>query len=126
MEFRQSQAIYQQIADYICEEVLTGRWQEGDRIPSVRELAETAEVNPNTVMRAFGYLQDMGVIHNQRGIGYFVADGAFEKTRELKRGQFLRRELPVLVKTMDLLDISFEELKTLYGKMKTGTLEDRS
>jgi GntR family transcriptional regulator len=126
MEFRQSQAISQQIADYLCEEVLTGRWQEGDRIPSVRELAETAEVNPNTVMRAFGYLQDMGVIHNQRGIGYFVADGAFEKTRELKRGQFLRRELPVLVKTMDLLDISFEELKTLYGKMKTGTLEDRS
>ena len=53
MEFSQSQAIYLQIADFVCEKILLKEWPPESRIPSVRELAVQLEVNPNTVMRTF-------------------------------------------------------------------------
>ena len=72
MNFKESKAIYLQIADHICDEVLLGQYQEEERIPSVREYAAVVEVNANTVMRSYDYLQTQGVIYNKRGIGYFV------------------------------------------------------
>jgi GntR family transcriptional regulator len=125
MEFKESQAIYLQIADLICENILTGSWKPGERIPSVRELAETTEVNPNTVMRTFAYLQDQGIIENQRGIGYFVSARAFDITMELKRKGFVQRDLPRVFRTMELLRMSFDDLRALHaasgseGKEKT-------
>lgn len=116
MEFKQSQAIYLQIADHINELILTGTWKAGERIPSIRELAESIEVNPNTVMRSYNYLQDLQIIYNQRGIGYFVADDAYQKTLELKKKNFVRRELPRIFRTMDLLHLTCEDLKTLYDR----------
>jgi GntR family transcriptional regulator len=118
MEFQESQAIYLQIADMLCENVLSGSWKPGDRVPSIRELAESIAVNPNTVVRAYSYLQDHGVIHNQRGIGYFVAENAREITRELARKRFLGRELPRVIRTMKLLEIGFDELQKLYQEAK--------
>jgi GntR family transcriptional regulator len=114
MEFRQNQAIYLQIADHISERILSGMWSEGERIPSIREMSEDIAVNPNTVMRSYGYLQDLGIIYNQRGIGYFVAEDAHRKTLELKKKNFIRRELPRLFRTMDLLDLTCEDLRTLH------------
>ena len=116
MEFRHDQAIYLQIADHLSERILSGSWTPGERIPSIRELAETIEVNPNTVMRSYGYLQELGIIYNQRGIGYFVADDAYDKTLELKKRSFVRRELPRLFRTMDLLHLSCDDLKKLRAQ----------
>lgn len=118
MEFRERQAIYLQIGDYICENILRKKWEQGDRIPSIRELSVSIEVNPNTVMRSYGYLQDRGIIYNKRGIGYFVAENAYEKTLELKKQSFIKRELPRLFNTMDLLELSFEDLKAIYGESR--------
>jgi DNA-binding transcriptional regulator YhcF (GntR family) len=113
MEFRQNQAIYLQIADHISERILSGTWAEGERIPSIREMSEDIAVNPNTVMRSYNYLQDLGIIYNQRGIGYFVAEDAHLKTLELKKKNFIRRELPRIFRTMDLLHLTFEDLRAL-------------
>ena len=118
MEFRQNQAIYLQIADHISERILSGTWAEGERIPSIREMSEDIAVNPNTVMRSYNYLQDLGIIYNQRGIGYFVADGAHQKTLELKKKNFIRRELPRIFRTMDLLHITCEDLRVLQQENK--------
>jgi DNA-binding transcriptional regulator YhcF (GntR family) len=76
MNFKESKAIYLQIADRICDEILLGQFAEEERIPSVREYATVVEVNANTVMRSFDYLQSQNIIYNKRGIGYFVATGA--------------------------------------------------
>ena len=114
MEFRQNQAIYLQIADHISERILSGTWNEGERIPSIREMSEDIMVNPNTVMRSYAYLQDLGIIYNQRGIGYFVGEGAHRKTLELKKRNFIRRELPRIFRTMDLLHLTWEDLRTLH------------
>ena len=115
MEFHQNYPIYLQIADMMCESILEGAWKPGERISSIRELAESIEVNPNTVMRTYGYMENQGIIHNQRGIGFFLADGAYETTRELKKRIFVDRDLPQVFKTMDLLRLGFDDLKGLYA-----------
>lgn len=118
MEFRDQQAIYLQIADYICENILLERWKEADRIPSVRELAVSIEVNPNTIMRTYSYLQDKGIIMNKRGIGYFVAENGYESTLQFKKENFIKNEVPIFFKTIDLIRLSFDDLKILYQKCK--------
>lgn len=114
MEFNQSQAIYLQIGDYICEQILLERWKENDRILSVRELGVTLQVNPNTVMRTFDFLQNSEIIFNKRGVGYFVADQAKKKIIDYRRKQFMEQELPVLFKNMNLLGMTIEDLKEKY------------
>ena len=88
MNFKESKAIYLQIADRICDEVLLGQYQEEERIPSVREYAAVVEVNANTVMRSYDYLQTQGVIYNKRGIGYFVSVGARKLILSLRKEYF--------------------------------------
>jgi len=114
MEFQKKDAIYMQIADLMCERILLQDWPANERIPSVRELAVDLEVNPNTVMRAYAYLQDQGIIYNKRGIGYFVAEDGLKTTRKLLRSSFVRIDLPNLFKTLNLLDMDFEEFHSLY------------
>ena len=114
MEFQNRQAIYIQIADYVCENILLRKWLDGDKVPSIRDLAVDIQVNPNTVMRTYNYLQEKGIIENQRGVGYHVAREARQKTVGLKKELFIKEELPVVFKTMDLLGISFQEIEEIY------------
>ena len=116
MEFKETQAIYLQIGDYICEQILLGRWKEGDRIPSVRELGVDLQVNPNTVMRTFDFLQNNDIIFNKRGVGYFVAEQANEKIIKYRRNQFMDHELPVFFKNITLLNMNFDDLKVQYDE----------
>ncbi len=64
MNFKENKAIYLQIADRICDEILLDKYKEEERIPSVREYATIVEVNFNTIMRTFDYLQSMEIIYN--------------------------------------------------------------
>ena len=114
MEFKKNQTIYLQIADFICENILTHKWPQEEKISSVRELAAKIEVNPNTVMRTFSHLQEMGIIFNKRGIGYFVAKGAPQKIMNMQKQEFIKQELPEVFKKMQLLEIDFEELEKIY------------
>lgn len=118
MDFKDTNAIYLQIADFICENILLKKWRNGDRIPSVRELAISMEVNPNTAMRTFTYLQDQGIIFNKRGIGYFISDEGFKKTLKLKRETFLKEELPEFIKSMKLLGITHDDIKDYFDEYK--------
>jgi GntR family transcriptional regulator len=110
MEFDDRQSIYLQIVDYIGEGILKGRFSEGERIPSVREMAMDTQVNPNTVMRSYAALQERGIIHNQRGIGYFVCEGARRQIRDEKVEELLRQEVPRLVESLRILDIRVDEI----------------
>lgn len=118
MEFRESQAIYLQIADYVCEKILLKEWKPEGRVPSVRELAMQLEVNPNTVMRTFEFLQQQEIIYNQRGIGYFVAPQAYKNALQYRKDEFVDKELPQLFRSMFLLGMDPEELKPRFEKFK--------
>lgn len=118
MQFRESRAIYLQIADYVCERILLKQWKADERIPAVRELAVQLEVNPNTVMRTFEFLQAQNIIYNQRGIGYFVSPNAVKQAREYRKTEFIEKELPNIFRSIYLLDMGIDELKPQYEKFK--------
>lgn len=118
MDFDNSKPIYLQIVDFFYENILIKRWQEEERIPSVREIAMMVEVNPNTAIRAFNHLQDLEVIYNKRGIGYFVSENGYDKVLQIKRKEFMEQMLPDMLKKMNLLDISFDELKNAYNQLE--------
>ncbi len=120
MQFEPTQPIYLQISALVYENILLGTWKEEDRIPSIREMAVETEVNPNTVMRTYAHLQDREIIQNKRGIGYFVTQGAVDRTREIKREEFVAHELPRVFRTMDLLGMTLGELREYHQTYREG------
>lgn len=120
MKFKDSNPIYIQIAERICDEMLQGVYTEGGRIPSVREYAAAVEVNANTVVRSYDALQNEGIIYNKRGIGYFVSEDAVERIRSMRRSTFMNEELPTLFGRMDSLGIGMQELGMLYEKWRSN------
>ena len=118
MQFRESIAIYLQIADYICDRILLHQLKADERIPAVRELAVQIEVNPNTVMRAYEFLQGQNIIYNQRGIGYFVSADARKIAMQYRKKEFIEKELPTLFRNMYMLGMNMDELKTQYETFK--------
>ena len=76
MIFTNDKAIYIQMADRLCDEILSGTYKDDDRIPSVREYAVLLEVNTNTAVKAYEQLAREEIIYNKRGLGYFVTPGA--------------------------------------------------
>ena len=72
------------------------------------------EVNANTVVRSYDYLQGQEIIYNKRGIGYFVSPGARERIIQLRRQSFLQDELPDMFRQIHLLGIPLEEIAAMY------------
>jgi GntR family transcriptional regulator len=114
MNFKESKAIYLQLADRICDEILLEQYLEEERIPSVREYAAIVEVNANTVMRSYDYLQFRNIIYNKRGIGYFVAMGAKKLIFSLRKEAFLKEDLEHFFRQIKTLDISIQEITDMY------------
>ncbi|QEM10922.1 GntR family transcriptional regulator [Mucilaginibacter rubeus] len=114
MEFKDNEAIYIQIAAFVSDQILMGKWPAGQKIPSVRDMAVELEVNPNTVMRSYEFLQGLEIIYNKRGLGLFVTDDGFEKVKAYRKENFVRQNLPELFKNMYLLGISIDEISLQY------------
>jgi DNA-binding transcriptional regulator YhcF (GntR family) len=115
MNFKENKAIYLQIAERICDLILLGEYKEEERVPSVRDYASIVEVNFNTVMRSFDYLQASGIIFNKRGIGYFVAAGACEKIHSMRKAYFLQNELTDFFKQIYMLEIPVTDIVDMYN-----------
>jgi GntR family transcriptional regulator len=64
--------VYQQVKQAIMLEVMAGRLKDGDRLPSIRELAKILKLNPNTVAKVYYNLEEEGYIQGHRGSGYMV------------------------------------------------------
>lgn len=110
MEFHNQQPIYVQIAEFICEHILLKKFGEDERIPSVRELATQLEVNPNTIMRTYEFLQQKEILTNKRGVGYFVSADGITKAAAYRKKEFMETELPRFLKNARLLGIPPEDL----------------
>jgi DNA-binding transcriptional regulator YhcF (GntR family) len=115
MRFNNDRPIFAQIADLLVEDILGGRLCSGARLPSARELAASLEVNPNTAARALQSLQDEGVARCERGMGYFVAEGAAELARGERKRRFFEEELPRLFKTMEEIGAEPTEMLQRYA-----------
>ena len=118
MEFKNNEAIYIQIANYVTDQILMTKWLPDEKIPSVRDLAIELQVNPNTVMRSYEYLQNKEIIYNKRGIGFFVSASAHNAIIQDKRELFIKEELPSLFKSMEVLNVSMDEIREAYKRFK--------
>lgn len=114
MTFNDNKAIYLQMADRLCDDILAGQYKADERIPSVREYAVSLEVNTNTAVKAYDELARNGIIYNRRGLGYFVAQDANERIRRQRRNEFFDALLPEVFRQMHMLDIDIDEVDTRW------------
>lgn len=112
--FTNDKAIYLQMADRLCDEIMAGTYADDSRIPSVREYAVMLEVNTNTAVKAYDTLAREGIIYNRRGLGYFVSPGARERITETRRREFMDETLPDIFRRMRLLGIGIEEISNKW------------
>jgi len=118
MEFKSSKGIYLQIAERLCHKILARDLLAGDRVVSVRELAMEIEVNRNTVMRAYSFLQKEAIFENKRGVGFFVAEGALEIIKEKEKKVFFEVEIPHLLRKIRLLKLNSQDLESIILEIK--------
>ena len=126
MEFRDNEAIYLQIAAYVGKNILLNKWPAEQKIPSVRDLAIELQVNLNTVMRSYEFLENLGAIYNKRGIGFFVSPDGYAKMKAYRRERFIQHELPQLFTNIYLLDIGQDELLKWYEHFKQNNHDSKS
>ena len=124
MEFREKQAIYLQIAEYVCEQILLRKWLPGNKILSIRDLAIFMEVTPNTIQNTYDFLQNEQIITNKRGIGYFVENDGLERVLSFRKKLFLENELPLIFRNMYLLNVSSEDVLKRFEKFKQKNFKE--
>ena len=118
IKFEDNKAIYEQMADRLCDEIIAGTYKTDDRIPSVREYAVMLQVNTNTAVKSYELLAREGIIYIRRGLGYYVSDGAREQIMTARRKAFLSQTLPSLFREMELLGITLEEIEEEWTKLQ--------
>ena len=118
MTFTNEKAIFLQMADRLCDEILAGTYKADDRIPSVREYAVMLGVNTNTAVKTYELLAREGIIYNRRGMGYYVSPDAREQVLQQRRKEFSTEALPELFRQMRLLGIDISEVDAAYEKAK--------
>jgi GntR family transcriptional regulator len=116
MEFRDNEPIYLQIAAYVSQQILLAKWQADQKIPSVRDLAIELQVNLNTVLHAYEFLESQGVIYIKRGLGNYVTLNGFDKAKDYRKERFIQQDLPVFFTNVYLLEISQEEILQRYAQ----------
>lgn len=102
--------VYVRLREVISDAIVTGRFKDGDPLPSVRALAAEEGANPLTVAKAYQGFQDEGLVVVKRGIGMFVAPGAAAKLKSSEREQFIRRDWPEIRERMGRLGIDPKDL----------------
>ena len=109
LDSRSKQALYQQIMDQIVLLVSTGVLDIGDQLPSIRELASSLGINPNTVARAYSELEQKGIINTVPKVGAFVAD--ISLTKEIK--EEAKTALADLFTQYLMLGLTEDEIRSL-------------
>ena len=102
--------VYVRLRETIADAILSGKFSDGDPLPSVRALAAEEQANPLTVAKAYQGFQDEGLVTVKRGVGLFVAPGARSRLRASERTRFVEQEWPAIRERMDRLGIELSSL----------------
>ncbi len=103
-KFTSDKPVYLQIADRLTKSVLSGEFKPGEQIPSVRQLALEAAVNPNTIQHAFTELENNGLIISKNTVGRFVTDD--KSIIEECRNELAKNIVKDFIKNMTQLSIT--------------------
>ena len=111
-EWNANQPIYRQLRDRIIAMILDRVLNEGDPLPSVRNVAAEYRVNPLTVLKAYQQLADENLVEKRRGLGMFINDGARTSLLAAERQRFLSDEWPAITATIQRLGLTPQDLLT--------------
>jgi GntR family transcriptional regulator len=113
--------IYRQLRDRVVAMILEGVLEDGDALPSVRNVAAEYRLNPLTVLKGYQELVDEGLVEKKRGRGMFVNDGARIQLMKDERQKFIDKEWPMVSATIQRLGLSAKELlNNIDTKGKSG------
>ena len=119
--------VYLQISRNIKRSIALGSLRDGEQIPSVREVAETLTVNPNTVAKAYQLLEREGIVATRQGIGTFVTEGEISITEQERRNIVSEKFERALVEaghlrlsSDEIREIFNERLAELFGSGNAG------
>lgn len=113
-EFANDRPIYLQLMEGIQQKIISGEWAPGERLPSVRELAADAAVNPNTMQKALVELERVGLVFAQRTSGRYITEDS-ELIQKLRR-DVATREVAALVARLGSLGFTPEEVAELLAE----------
>ena len=116
--------IYRQLRDRVVDMILEGVLRDGDALPSVRNVAAEYRLNPLTVLKGYQELVEEGLVEKKRGRGMFVNDGAQQRLLIDERQRFLEKEWPLVVATIQRLDLDAGTL--LQAVEKTADAGDEN
>lgn len=109
-EWNDGQPIYRQLRDGVVDMILDGVLNDGDPLPSVRNVAAEHRVNPLTVLKAYQELVGEELVETRRGLGMFVKAGARDVLLQGEREKFLNEQWPRIAATIERLGLTPEEL----------------
>ena len=108
--------IFIQIAEQLEDSIFTGIYPEEMKIPSTNEISALLNINPHTVLKGMNLLVDDEIIYKKRGLGMFVREGAVEKIRQKRQGQFYDQFIATLIEEANKLNMTKDEIITLIER----------
>ncbi len=118
-KFSTDKSIYVQIVEIITNDIICGKFKPGEKLPTVREMAVQAGVNPNTMQRAFSHIEQSGLIYTKRGDGRYVSED--KKILLSQSNEVLEKILDDFVMKISDFGLESEEvLKKLSEKLKNS------
>jgi GntR family transcriptional regulator len=113
--------IYRQLRDRVVAMMLEGVLNDGDALPSVRNVAAEYRLNPLTVLKGYQELVDEGLVEKKRGRGMFVTEGARKQLLKDERKRFIDKEWPIVAATINRLGLNADELLNKIGESSPST-----
>lgn len=107
-ELNSDKPVYMQLMEHIQAGIISGAYKPGDKLPSVREMASQAMVNPNTMQRAMSELEREGLVYANRTAGRFITSDV-ELINQLKK-QYITQIISEFIDKMDQLGLELDEI----------------
>ena len=125
MPFQEGVSIYMQVARMIEDDILAGRLEPEDAVPSTNAFSRHFNINPATVAKGFSLLVDEGIIYKKRGIGMFVSAGSRELIERKRQKAFFESRLPALIAEAKALGIRNEQIRAAVDANMDGDYEEK-
>lgn len=117
-ELDSDRPIFIQIVEWIQMEIISGKYSPGDKLPSVRDLAAVAAVNPNTMQKALTELERTGLVYSKRTSGRFITEDA--KMIEELKNNLAQEQIKEFLENMSKLDYKKSETLSLIQEILEG------
>ena len=119
--FSPQKPLFQSIAEWLEDAILSDIFKEGEQVPSITEVSVQYNINPATALKGVNILVDTGLLYKKRGMGMFVSEGARTKLLERRQEQFFTDYIRPLIHEAKRLKINNNDLQSMIER---GALYD--